>query len=58
MTNTKRVIQPFFQGYLNKSIVEENVLDGALFSITPRSGQVSYLLSRNFFFDEERHIEQ
>jgi hypothetical protein len=46
MANTKRLIQPFFQGYIDNSIVEENILDGPLFSVTPRSGKVSYLFCR------------
>lgn len=41
MSNTNRLIQPFFDGYINKSLVEENVLDGPLFSVTPRLGNVS-----------------
>jgi hypothetical protein len=48
MANIKRSVQPFFEGYINISAVEENMLDGPLFSITPRSGQVSYLFSRMF----------
>ena len=59
MANTRRLIQPFFQGYINKSTVEDNVLDGAIFSVSPRAGHVSGCLNRSLFgLDKERHINQ
>jgi hypothetical protein len=57
MANTKRLVQPFYEGYLNTSMVEENILSGPLFSVTPRDGQVSYLFDKTFDW-EARHIEQ
>ncbi len=48
MTNTKRLIQPFLDGYIDNATVEANILDGALFSVTPRNGNVSYVLCRIF----------
>ncbi|CAF0874983.1 unnamed protein product [Rotaria sordida] len=39
MTNIVRVIQPFREGYINRSAVEDNILDGPIFSLTPRSGE-------------------
>jgi hypothetical protein len=42
MTNTNRIIQPFREGYINSSMVDEHILDGPLFSLTPRPGQVSF----------------
>ncbi len=41
MTNVTKVVKPFFDGYLNRSTVESNVLAGALFNVMPLSGQVS-----------------
>ena len=40
MTNVTKVTKPFFERFLNRSIVESNVLAGALFSVMPRPGQV------------------
>jgi len=48
MTNTTRIVQPFLEGYINQSTVEEYILDGPLFSVTPRSGYVSCLSNRRF----------
>jgi hypothetical protein len=48
MANTKRLVQPFYEGYINTSMVEENILSGPLFSVTPRDGQVSYLFDKIF----------
>ena len=45
MTNTKQLIQPFFQGYIDPSMVHENVLDGAFFSVVPRDGQVKFFFN-------------
>jgi hypothetical protein len=41
MTNINRIVEPFVNGYINKSMVEDNILDGPLFSVTPRAGNVS-----------------
>ncbi|CAF4376594.1 unnamed protein product, partial [Adineta steineri] len=38
MEETKQLIQPFLVGYIDKSAVEDNILDGPLFSVTPRLG--------------------
>ncbi|CAF3570846.1 unnamed protein product [Adineta steineri] len=38
MEETKQLIQPFLGGYIDKSAVEDNILDGPLFSVTPRLG--------------------
>ncbi|CAF1001780.1 unnamed protein product [Adineta steineri] len=38
MEETKQLIQPFLDGYIDKSAVEDNILDGPLFSVTPRLG--------------------
>ncbi|CAF4361654.1 unnamed protein product, partial [Adineta steineri] len=38
MEETTRLIQPFLDGYIDKSAVEDNILDGPLFSVTPRLG--------------------
>ncbi|CAF4674343.1 unnamed protein product, partial [Rotaria sp. Silwood2] len=39
MTNITQLIQPFREGYINRSAVEDNILDGPIFSVTPRAGQ-------------------
>jgi hypothetical protein len=57
MANVKRMVKPFFDGYINISMVEKNILSGPLFSVTPRQGQVSYLFNK-IFDREARHIEQ
>jgi hypothetical protein len=49
MTNIIRLIQPFFDGYINRTKVEDNILDGPLFSVTPRVGQVRFLLNKMFY---------
>lgn len=48
MTNTKQIIQPFLHGYIDPSMVHENVLDGAFFSVVPRDGQVEFLFSFDY----------
>ncbi|CAF3335834.1 unnamed protein product [Rotaria socialis] len=45
MANTVRTVQPFRDGYVNRSSVEDNILDGTLFSVTPRSGQFEQVLN-------------
>lgn len=40
MTNVTKVVKPFYEGYLDRSAVEANILSGALFNVRPRSGQV------------------
>ncbi|CAF2432949.1 unnamed protein product [Rotaria sp. Silwood2] len=39
MTNIVRLVQPFRDGYINKSAVEDHILDGPIFSLSPRSGE-------------------
>ncbi|CAF0903576.1 unnamed protein product [Rotaria sp. Silwood1] len=39
MANIVQLLQPFREGYINRSSVEDNILDGPIFSVTPRSGE-------------------
>jgi hypothetical protein len=41
MTNVTKVVRPFFEKYVNRSMVESSILAGALFNVMPVSGQVS-----------------
>lgn len=45
MTSTNQVIQPFLHGYIDPSMVSENILDGAFFSVVPRDGQVKFFFN-------------
>lgn len=61
MAITKRLIQPFFNGYINKSSVEDNILDGPFFSVTPRPGKVSYfffLMKRNVYLIKKKLVSR
>ena len=40
MTDVTKVVQPFVEGYINPSMVETDILDGAFFNVMPVSGQV------------------
>ena len=42
MAKTKRVIRPFVEGYLDRNDVEQGILDGTLFSVTPVPGKVKF----------------
>lgn len=44
MTNIVRVIQPFDEGYIDRSSVNSNILDGTYFSVNPMAGEVRYYL--------------
>jgi len=41
MTNVTKVVRPFFEKIVNKSMVEPNIIDGPLFNVMPRDGLVS-----------------
>jgi hypothetical protein len=41
MANTTRIIHPFLDGFVNRTAVEDNILDGPIFAVTPRAGYVS-----------------
>jgi len=46
MSNVKQIIRPFFEQYIDLSMVEEHmIIDGRL-SVIPREGQVSQLFYR------------
>jgi len=46
MTNVTKVIRPFFEGYIDRSMVEPTILSGALFNVMPRNGLVSIYNSK------------
>jgi hypothetical protein len=46
MTNVTKVVRPFFEKYVNRSMVEPNILSGALFNVMPRNGLVSVYHSK------------
>ena len=41
MSNVKKIIRPFFEKYIDPSMVEQNLIVGGQFSVIPRKGQVS-----------------
>ncbi len=43
MSNVKQIIRPFFEQYIDPSMVEQNLIVGGQFSVIPREGQVSQL---------------
>ncbi|CAF1471361.1 unnamed protein product [Adineta steineri] len=45
MINIKKVIRPFVDGYLDPSLVEDAVLSGPYFSVTPIPGQVQRVMN-------------
>jgi hypothetical protein len=48
MSNVKQIIQPFFEQYIDPSMVEKHIIVGGQFSVIPRAGQVSQLFDRIF----------
>jgi hypothetical protein len=49
MSNVTQIIRPFFDQYIDPSMVEESIIAGAQFSVIPRKGQVSQLFYRISF---------
>ncbi|CAF1419421.1 unnamed protein product [Adineta steineri] len=45
MINIKKVVRPFVDGYLDPSLVEDAVLSGPYFSVTPIPGQVQRVMN-------------
>jgi hypothetical protein len=41
MTRVKQVIRPFFDGYLDRSMVKSHILSGAFLNVIPHRGRVS-----------------
>ncbi len=49
MANVMQIIRPFFDQYIDPSMVEDSIIAGAQFSVIPRKGQVSQLFYRISF---------
>jgi hypothetical protein len=41
MANVMQIIRPFFDQYIDPSMVEDSIIAGAQFSVIPRKGQVN-----------------
>jgi hypothetical protein len=50
MTNVTKVVRPFFERYINRSMIQPNILAGALFNVMPRDGLVSIFILNKFLF--------
>ncbi|CAF4933941.1 unnamed protein product, partial [Rotaria sp. Silwood1] len=44
MSNVKQIIRPFFEKYIDPSMVEENIIVGGQFSVIPREGQTQQVI--------------
>ncbi|CAF1300421.1 unnamed protein product [Rotaria sp. Silwood1] len=44
MSNIKKIIRPFFEKYINISMIEENIIFGGQFSVTPREGYTQQVI--------------
>ncbi|CAF4516763.1 unnamed protein product, partial [Rotaria sp. Silwood2] len=44
MSNIKQIIRPFFEKYIDPSMIEENIIVGAQFSVTPCEEQTQQVI--------------